>query len=55
MHNGRDKNTIELYKYGLISMPFLVGMLLLNQIKFIRRECIVKTSRLKQKHLLNEA
>ena len=40
MHKGRDKNTVALYKDGLISWPYLVIMLGLNQVKYFRRKAI---------------
>lgn len=44
MHHGRQKNTKELYKMGLISKPFQNFMLIFNELKFIRRFIIVKIS-----------
>lgn len=41
MSKGRDKNTLELYEMGLISFPFLIIMICLNQIKYYRR-CVIK-------------
>ncbi len=35
--NGRNQNVIELYHMGLIHKPFMITMLLFNQIKFCRR------------------
>lgn len=37
MHKGRDKNTLDLYKMGLISLPYLLAMLFMNQLKVCRR------------------
>lgn len=40
MHKGRDKNTIELYKMGLITKRYMFLMLAFNQVKLFRREMI---------------
>ena len=41
MHKGRNQNTRELYEMGLISFFYMVFMLALNDIKYIRR-CVIK-------------
>lgn len=40
MHKGRNKNTYELYKMGLISKSYLNLMLCLNWFKYLRRSLL---------------
>jgi glycosyltransferase involved in cell wall biosynthesis len=47
MHRGRNKNTMELYRLGLISFPFMITMQMMNQLKYIRRVLIKKYACLK--------
>lgn len=37
MHKGRNRNVKELQQYGLINKPFMYCMLILDEIKLIRR------------------
>ena len=41
MHRGRNENTRELYEMGLISLQFMAVMMVLNQVKYVRR-CVQK-------------
>ena len=37
MHKGRNENVRDLQKLGLIGKPFMYCMLVMNEIKLIRR------------------
>lgn len=37
MHQGRNANTVELYQMKLIGFPFMIFMLVINQLKYARR------------------
>ncbi len=37
MHDGRNANTVQLYRMDLIGFPFLLCMLAVNQLKYARR------------------
>lgn len=49
MHKGRNQNTRELYEMGLISYSYMVFMLALNEIKYIRRRMIKTILQCKEK------
>lgn len=48
MHKGRNDNTRELYQMGLISKPYLILMLCLNQLKYVRRRGQQSINRLRK-------
>ncbi len=52
MNEGRNQNTVELYKLGLINRPFLILMLALNHIKYLRRTMQKALSGIKYKETL---
>ena len=51
MHKGRNKNTEELYEMGLISKSFFHLMLIMNELKFVRRQGIKKLTNIRYKDM----
>ena len=44
MHRGRNRNVRELCAMGLISRPFMLLMLMFNELKFLRRVALTRWS-----------